>query len=259
MKITLQCPVCKSFYENNPGVNRFGIEYDLIYNSDNNITLIDDSRRGHFCVVYFTNYKFDLLFESGLSAIHDLYFREAVASIASSLERFYEYCIEILTFDLNKENYLKIWKNVANQSERQIGAFYFLYFNAFNSLPNHLSEKDTSFRNKVVHKGYFPTKDETFAFTKIVSQIIESNYNKLYGKFAEQISSHYQNYEQSLLQNAINFAKKESKEIHEIYNFEKNPFERTLQTFLFQDKEFDGKNFENIENYIREFYNKGLD
>lgn len=259
MKITLQCPVCKSYYENNPEVKRFGIEYDLIYNSDNNITLINDSRRGHFCVVYFTNYKFDLLFESGLSAIHDLYFREAVASIASSLERFYEYCIEILTFDLNNENYLKIWKTVANQSERQMGAFYFLYFNAFNSLPNYLSEKDTAFRNKVVHKGYFPTKDETFEFTKIVYQIIYSNYNALYVRFAKQISLHYQNYERSLFLNAKNFAEKESKQIHETYNFEKIPFERTLQTFLFKDKKFEDKKFESIEKYIREFYNKRLD
>lgn len=259
MKITLQCPVCKSYYENNPSAERFGIEYSSIYNSDNNITLIDDSRRDHFSVVYFANYKFDLLFESGLSAIHDLYFREAVASIASSLERFYEYCIEILTFDLDKETYKKMWKIISNQSERQIGAFYFLFFNSFNILPNFLTETDTAFRNKVIHKGYFPTKEETFEFTKKVYTIIESNFTTLQQKYSEKMVTHYENYQQNLFLNATNFVEIESKKISDKYKFKKTPFERTLQTYLFAENKFQNNDVEKIENYIRDFYDKRID
>jgi hypothetical protein len=259
MKITLQCPVCKSYYENNPDSKRWGIEYDIFYNSDSSITLIDDFRRGHFCVVYFTNYKFDLLFESGLSAIHDLYFREAVASIASSLERFYQYCIEIMTLNLDNEKYSKLWKTISNQSERQIGAFYFLFFKTFNAIPQFLSDNETSFRNKVIHKGYFPSKDETFDFTKRVYAVIESNYQILTETFSEKISIHKQQNAENLLKNASKFAKTESKHYEKHCVFEVNPYKRNIDTFLYVEEKFKKKNIESIEEYIMNLKNKRLD
>ncbi|MHA7609481.1 hypothetical protein ACV0BM_011590 [Elizabethkingia meningoseptica] len=260
MKIILQCPICKDHYAKND-LKIFGTEYRIIYNSDTSISLIDDSPRGHFSVVYFTNYKFDLLFESGLSAIHDLYLREAVASIASSLERFYEYCIEILTFNLDQNRYDKLWKSISNQSERQIGAFFFLYFKTFNNLPDFLSNDETSFRNKVIHKGYFPTEDETINFSKRVYQIIKNNYDKMFEAENDVLLKHFKLYEQNLHRDASIFATNKSKEYkkYKEYKFNTDPFKRNIDTFLFTEGNFKKENLKNILSYINSLEYKQLD
>lgn len=59
--------------------------------------LADDGRyeitceKEHRSVVILNNIKFELLFEIGLNATVDGYYREVVSSFASALERFYEF------------------------------------------------------------------------------------------------------------------------------------------------------------------------
>jgi hypothetical protein len=53
-------------------------------------------RRGHTTVTAIQEQKFEILFDIGAMALLDGYPREAVSSIASALERFYEYCIQVL-------------------------------------------------------------------------------------------------------------------------------------------------------------------
>ncbi len=50
-----------------------------------------------------------------------------ISSFTSSLERFYEFCIKVFCENnsMNDDTYNKVWKQVSNQSERQLGAFYF--------------------------------------------------------------------------------------------------------------------------------------
>ena len=67
--------------------------------------------------------KYSILFDFGLVAIMDGYYREAVSSIAASLERLYEFFIRVvctkhdIPFKYVEEN----WAHVAKQSERQLG------------------------------------------------------------------------------------------------------------------------------------------
>lgn len=127
-------------------------------------------KNGHTIYISHNCKKYELLFESGYLAYTDGYYREAVASIASSLERFFEYCTLLFTInnEVDNEEFKKGWKLVKNQSERQLGAFYFLYLNFFKKTIQPMSNQDVEFRNKVIHKGYFPSREETLNYIQNV-------------------------------------------------------------------------------------------
>lgn len=136
------------------------------------IAFSDDGRyeiacpKGHSSITLLQQQKFEILFDIGAYAIVDGYYREAVTSFASSLERFYEFFIKVMCA------YKKIdfavtsaaWKHVSIQSERQVGAFVFLYLLEFGESPKLLGSKKASFRNDVVHKGKIPSKSEAVEY-----------------------------------------------------------------------------------------------
>lgn len=127
--------------------------------------------KGHTFVTWLQSQKFEILFDMAAMALLDGYSREAVSSIASSLERFYEFYIKVilLKHGVNFEEFMKTWKYVSNQSERQLGAFLFLYL-----LENKtgLQPIDPEFRNKIIHKGYIPLYDEVVEYGDHVYQFI---------------------------------------------------------------------------------------
>jgi hypothetical protein len=129
--------------------------------------------QNHKTRVILQNQKFEILFEIGSLAFLDGYNFEAVASFTASLERFLEFCIKILYLTKNNEltDFEKLWKHVENQSERQYGAFLFLYFNEFQKIED-VPEKWKAFRNKVLHKGYLPSTEETFLYGQFVYDFI---------------------------------------------------------------------------------------
>lgn len=123
-------------------------------------------QNGHKNVVIHQVEKFEMLFESAANAIMDGYFREAVSSIAASLERLYEFAIRVILAEKGMpfEQVENAWKHISRQSERQLGAFIFQYLDKFKTIPPLLPSKQVEFRNEVIHKGYFPNYDETIAF-----------------------------------------------------------------------------------------------
>lgn len=124
----------------------------------NDLTFHLECPHGHRWVLIYNAPKFEILFDMGASALLDGYGREAVSSFAAAQERFHEFCIKVflMTRNVSKEQLLNTWKLVANQSERQLGAYYFLYLLQFNSSPP-TNIKRVEFRNNVTHKGYVPT------------------------------------------------------------------------------------------------------
>jgi hypothetical protein len=125
------------------------------------IVVRDDGRyetvcdNGHSIVILLQQLKFEILFDIGAYAIADGYYREAVSSFTSSLERFYEFAIRVILHKrgVTAEIIDAVWKQVSNQSERQLGAFIVLYLSEFQSSPPVLKTKDVKFRNEVIHKG----------------------------------------------------------------------------------------------------------
>ena len=144
--------------------------------------------------VVFSGAKFEVLFDIAMNAVRDGYAREAVSSFASSLERFYEfftrYCAYYQKTDLNE--FEKVWKSVSNQSERQLGAYIFVYLIKYNSAPKLLSQNMVTFRNKVIHKGYIPTLSEAIEFGEAVHCSIMNVIAKLEADEDEQLSEFYQ-------------------------------------------------------------------
>ena len=127
----------------------------------------------HKTRVMLQNQKFEILFEIGSLAFLDGYNFESIASFTASLERFLEFSIKILYLAKNNEltDFNKIWKHIDNQSERQYGAFLFLYFNEFQEIED-VPEKMKMFRNKVLHKGYIPSSEESFLYGEFVYDFI---------------------------------------------------------------------------------------
>lgn len=171
VKVSLSCIQCNNKDSNFPKYS-FELRDDNIYP----ITCVN----GHDSIVLMESHKFELLFEMGIKAMLDGYFREAVSNFAVSIERFHEFSIEIfIQYLLNTDNsnsvflqfdrtseYNKAWKTISNQSERQLGAYTMLYLSVFKLAPELIKPKHVEFRNKVIHKGYFPTEQETLSYAK---------------------------------------------------------------------------------------------
>ncbi|HWJ69971.1 MAG TPA: hypothetical protein VNS79_08000 [Sphingobium sp.] len=130
---------------------------------------------------------FELLFESAIEAFVDTYFRESVSSFAAALERFYEFAIQTLLVDRKVaiETIRAMWKPVSNQSERQLGMFIGLYTAAHGRPPTLLPDNRISFRNNVIHKGHFPTPQETFDFGNSVYELLNLSLKELRENFEE--------------------------------------------------------------------------
>lgn len=136
---------------------------------------------GHENISILQLHSFQLLYDMGIKALLDGYTREAVTSFAVSLERFHEYCIDCFLYDVPKEMKEETWKLVSSQSERQLGAFYYLYLHEINAIPENV--KYIKFRNKVVHKGEIPTSEKAFEYAEYVYNYIDNVLNKLYNKY----------------------------------------------------------------------------
>ena len=170
MKLLLSCMVCQKEH-GKPSFELMMVEYR------------DDGRyestcsKGHTQTTLLQEQKLELLFEIGANAVLDGYYREAVSSFTSSLERFYEFAIKLACAHdrMSDDIYSDCWKSVSNQSERQLGAYIFLWGAHIKSRPMLLKNKDVSFRNAVIHKGKIPTKEEAQSYGAKVYDLIVSS------------------------------------------------------------------------------------
>lgn len=146
---------------------------------------------GHTSITALQQQKFEILFEIGAHAILDGYYRESVSSFASSLERFYEFSIRIFLEHSTKSDKLfrSTWKTVSSQSERQLGAFLFLWATHFKETPELPPQNMITFRNEVIHKGKIPTKEEAIAYGNSVLAVLKPKINALRSKFTEEVEN----------------------------------------------------------------------
>lgn len=152
--------------------------------------------KGHKTKVIIDHIDFEILFEYGLNAIADGYFREAVSSITSAMERYFEFFTKVVLFSSNT-NFVTIdnvWKKMSTQSERQLGSYLGLYLGTFNEEPILLSNTETAFRNSVIHKGYIPTREESIAYGNSILNLIETSLIKLKTKFPEATNATFEYY-----------------------------------------------------------------
>lgn len=129
-----------------------------------------ECRNGHETITCLQEQKFELLFDLAVNAIIDGYYREAVTSFTSSAERFYEFYLKVISIKrgVSEEAFSNSWGKVSSQSERQLGAYIFLYTVEKGELPPLLSNSKITFRNDVIHKGKIPTNEEAVSYGKAV-------------------------------------------------------------------------------------------
>jgi hypothetical protein len=136
---------------------------------------------GHVSAISLQGFKFEILFEMGAVALIEGYHREAVANFAGSIERFGEFYIELMSLMAGNDvdEFQECWKLLSRQSERQLGALAFAYFQKNNRALKYLPSKMIEFRNDVIHKGYIPTFAEASKYGQSVLSFIDPIFEQL--------------------------------------------------------------------------------
>src|ERR1039457_2606200 len=173
MKISLMCPTCAQ------AAGGFGTWFVETIREDGLYT--GKCPKGHELLLATQTLPHELLFEIAVNAIKDGYNREAVSSFTASMERFFEFASKVIARkrDVSAELFEVVWKDVARQSERQRGAYVFLYVSEFKAMPSRLSTKMTELRNEVVHLGKLPELKQTLEFGKAVYEVIQESVRQL--------------------------------------------------------------------------------
>ncbi|MEJ7677267.1 MAG: hypothetical protein WKG06_05215 [Segetibacter sp.] len=145
--------------------------------------------KGHKSFTQLQEQKFEILFDLGALALLDGYAKEAVSTIASSYERLVEYYIKVicLSKSISIDNFLKTWKTMSKQSERQIGAFYILQLLEQGETKFILNEKWVNFRNKVIHQGFIPKSEEAMDYGEHILSNVYAILKELNSKHEESI------------------------------------------------------------------------
>jgi hypothetical protein len=147
---------------------------------------------GHRSTLVIVATKYEVLFETALSAINDQYYREAVSSFAAALERFFEFSTAVIaeSSGVSGEAFSSTWKHLSRQSERQLGAYAMAFLVAEKCPPLLLPQKATELRNDVIHKGKVPTLDEALRFGDDVLHVIRSTLNVLHDRHPSTLQDH---------------------------------------------------------------------
>ena len=156
---------------------------DLHYEELNGNSYFDFyCKKGHRNIIVLQEQPFELLFQSGVVLLSKRYTREAVLNFASSLERYMEFCIKALVFSeqCQTDSFVSTWEGIGNRTERQLGAFYFLYLMAMKEAPELINKKKIgkkdmdNFRNDIIHNGHFVSNKEAETYGKYVYDFIIS-------------------------------------------------------------------------------------
>lgn len=179
MKILVMCMQCFA-EQGQPSTELFLADY-----FDEGIAHIRCAA-GHETAVLVQNPKFEVLMQSGATALLQGFTYEACASFSAALERFYEFALRVFckAQSVTNDLYSTMFKGMKNQSERQLGAFMLVYALEFSKPYNvndiKVGNKNLSeFRNNIVHKGYIPKLEEAHDYCSRVYEIIFDTRNMI--------------------------------------------------------------------------------
>lgn len=162
---------------------------------DDGLALVECAA-GHKTAVLLGSPKFEMLLESGATALLEGFTLEACAGFSSAWERLYEYALRVICHarGMRNENggpsevFVKTFAAMSKQSERQLGAFMLLHAMEFGE-PYAPPPKLVEFRNNVIHKGEIPTLADARKFCAGVYAIVALVVVKLKAKYPDSITS----------------------------------------------------------------------
>lgn len=193
LQLNLYCPVCLSELAKKGEVG--GVEtlppiFSNAHEVINSGIYHTHCEKGHDGIVVLRNLQFELLYELAIHAIADGYYRDAVASATASMERYFEFFIRVAhqIQKVDEDVIEKGWKRMSNMSERQLGAYISLYSVVLKETPQLLNDKQTAFRNRIIHKGEFPSKEESIEFVGVVYNLILNSLHKVIEHYKEDVT-----------------------------------------------------------------------
>lgn len=183
MKLMAVCVQCWKI-TGQPNLGASEVEFS------NDGELVGICPEAHRNVIGVQNYDCEILFDIGGMALLDGFTREAVTAFAAALERAYELYLRVvfetlrpptihadggMTFAPRESRALfdGVWKQLRNQSERQLGAFVALYAFHEGEPPPLLSSDFVGFRNECTHKGVIPSRARAMEFGEAALRVIE--------------------------------------------------------------------------------------
>lgn len=124
-----------------------------------------------------TDCRFQILLEIGLNHLANGQYRDAVISTQAALERYREFYLLVTAVKsgISYSKFSELWKILARQSERQLGAYLATVMFSTKSVGNDLSTANTEYRNVVVHGGFFPDEAKTMSFCLAVLAIMQND------------------------------------------------------------------------------------
>ena len=96
--------------------------------------------------------------------------------------------VQLLGRNVEQQRIDDVWNEVAAQSERQLGAYVALQAQNSDDVPALLKRTAVELRNKVVHKGYFPSAAETLQFGEHVYELLAGEIARLIANFEQYVS-----------------------------------------------------------------------
>lgn len=173
MRLSLICLQCSMSDPGNPPQNIF-----VEYNDEGAYQY--RCHANHVCNVCLQEQKFELLFEFGLFAIADGYYREAITSFAASLERFQEFVAAVICHVhlVPPAIQQQAWP-LLKLSERQLGAYALAHLIQFHEVAPTLKKASIEMRNKAVHQGKIPTREQAVAFGEEVYSLASKLLHRL--------------------------------------------------------------------------------
>jgi hypothetical protein len=133
---------------------------------------------GHRSITVLSTPKHEVLYTIGVNALLDGYLREALASFAASLERYYEFALRVIARHkgLETAEFDATWRSLSRQSERQFGAFVAVWLletgTSYTIVSLSQINSMTSLRNEVIHQGKIPTLSECKEYGQYVFDIV---------------------------------------------------------------------------------------
>lgn len=192
---------------------------------------------------------FDVLFTSGILAYTHGFFSESVMSFTASLERAFELFIRLnlAKAEISLKSIDSFWNEIKNQSERQYGSFCSAYLMTTNEIWK-ADQKQISFRNNVIHKGYIATSSEAKKYAEYILKCLNKIMKNIKEYFSEQ-------------RNPIYFDMKELTQSALKRTFKENPSAKFANTSMpsllkWNDKNHKDLKFEEILVSVKELQEK---
>jgi len=132
-------------------------------------------KNGHSSVTVLQEERFEVLFQLAANAILDGYYREAIASFTSSFETFCEFYLKVMGHkqDVEPSSFEKGLRIIVDRSERILGAYTMVYVLEHKMPPPTMPDDMVKLRNKVVHRGRIPNREEAEKYGQAVFNIIK--------------------------------------------------------------------------------------